>query len=87
MHRRWGTDLARCISRRLQQLEAMGSLDDLAFMPFDFAEHADGVLEVALDDEMSLFMRELTPAQEDGRLQATHVMISGVGAQTMTAAR
>lgn len=83
--RRWGQDLARCISRRLQQLEAMASLDDLAFMPFDSVEHPDGLIEIALDAGTSLFVREVAPTKEDGRLPATLVMISAVGAQTLTA--
>jgi hypothetical protein len=85
MRGRWGHDLSRCISRRLQQLEAMTSLDDLAFMPFDSVEHPDGLIEIALDDDTSLFVREVGPIKEDERLPATLVMISAVGAQTMTA--
>jgi hypothetical protein len=74
----WGPDLARCISRRLQQLEAMASLDDLAFMPFRSVEHPDGVFEVALDDDSALFMREVDPAQEDGHVPAHLVVITAV---------
>lgn len=85
MRQQWGEDLARCISRRLQQLEAMASLDDLAFMPFDSAERSDGLIEIALDDDTSLFLREVAPTQEDRRLPATLVVISAIGAQTMTA--
>ncbi len=86
MRQRWGQDLARCISRRLQQLEAMATLDDLAFMPFDSAEHPDGLIEIALDENTSLFLREVAPTQEDGRLPATLVVISAIGTQTMTPA-
>ena len=78
---RWSKDLARCISCRLQQLEAMASLDDLAFMPFHSVEHADGVIEVALDDDMSLFVRDVDPAQEDGHVPANLVMISAISFQ------
>jgi hypothetical protein len=85
MQQRWGRDLARCISRRLQQLEAMTSLDDLAFMPFESAEHPDGLIEIALDDDTSLFLREVAPTREDGRVPATLVVISTIGAQTMSA--
>jgi len=86
MRQRWGKDLARCISRRLQQLEAMTSLDDLAFMPFDSADHPDGLIEIALDDNTSLFVREGAPTQEDGHLPTSLVVISAVDAQMMTTA-
>lgn len=82
MRRRWGRPLARRISRRLQQIEAMDSLDDLAFMPFGSAVHADGTAEVELDDDMSLFLRPVAASQEDGQMPATHVLVS-VGSQSM----
>lgn len=85
MEERWSPALARCISRRLQQLEAMTSLDDLAFMPFNSFDHPDGRIEIALDDDTSLFVREVAPSKEDGHLPVTLVMITAVGAQTMTA--
>ena len=85
MRRRWGDDLARRISLRLQQLEAMTSLADLDFMPFDVTEDADGIIEIALDDEMSLFLREAPPAQEDGHMPQTTLMVSAVSTQTMAA--
>jgi hypothetical protein len=64
----------------------MASLDDLAFMPFDSVEHPDGRIEIALDDDTSLFVREVAPIKEDGRLPAILVMVTAVGAETMTAA-
>ena len=80
MHRRWGPDRARRLSRRLQQLEAMTSLEDLKFMPFDSSEDADGVIEIAVDDDTSLFLTGLL-RQEDSAVHAT-VVISAVSARS-----
>ncbi len=60
----------------------MTSLDDLEFMPFDCHERADGVIEIAVDDDTSLFIRRVDRRQEDGPLQAT-VIVSAVGVQSI----
>lgn len=82
MRRRWGPERALHLSQRLQQVEAMMSLDDLEFMSFDSHVRAGGVIEVAVDDDMSLFIRRVDRLQEDGPLQAT-VIVSAVGAQSI----
>jgi hypothetical protein len=53
MRQAWGIATARRISQRLQQLEAMHSLSDLSFLPFDWA-YTDGAIEVVVDDAVSL---------------------------------
>jgi len=82
MGRRWGTELARCLSRRLQQLEAMATLYDLAFMPFDWHERSDGTIEIAVDDDTALFVALSDRQQEDGPMGST-AMITAVGARTV----
>jgi hypothetical protein len=82
MERRWGPQRARRLSRRLQQLEAMTSLDDLTFMPFHSQERADGVIEIAVDDATSLFMQLMDPLREDGPLD-TPVIVSAVGSPSI----
>lgn len=84
MRRQFGEELAGRLSRRLQQLEAMTSLNDLSFMPFEFAEHPRGVIEIAVDVEISLFVREVQPAQKDGRMPSIALMVSAISTQTMT---
>lgn len=84
MGSRWGPERARCLDRRLQQLEAMTTLDDLAFMPFDWHERADGTIEVAIDDDTALFVKRPDRQQEDGPLRST-AMITAVGARTVGA--
>jgi hypothetical protein len=76
--------IRRCISRRFQQLEAMVSLEDLAFMPFDSVRHADGSVELELDDETSLFVREESPAKEDSAVPAVVVMVTAIGTRRMS---
>lgn len=79
MQRRWGLERARHISRRLQQLEAMTALADLDFMPFDSREHDDGLVEVAVDEAVSVFMRhDNHRPQEEGPLSAT-LIVSALG--------
>src|SRR4051812_3836518 len=51
LRRRWGPAMARRISHRLQQLEAMTTVADLAFLPFDFYEHGGGVIEVTVAED------------------------------------
>lgn len=81
MRRRWGTERARLLSQRLQQLYAMTSLDDLGFMPFDSHERADGVVEIAIDDDTSLFVEGVDRRQEDGRVHPI-VIITAVAARS-----
>jgi len=83
MRHRWGPERARRISRRLRQLEAMNSLDDLKFMPFDSDEHRDGVFEIAVDAGVSLFMQRVEQPEEDGPVPNTTVTISRVGARSI----
>ena len=84
MRHRWGAERARCVNRRLQQLEAMTTLDDLAFMPFDWQERSDGMIEVAVDDETSIFVKRSDRLQEDGPLRST-ATIAAIGARTVGA--
>lgn len=84
MRRRWGADRARRLSRRLQQLEAMASLDDLRFMPFDSHDRPDGVVEISVDDDLSLFVREVDQ-QEDGQMYVM-LMISALGGRSIVVA-
>jgi hypothetical protein len=66
----------------LQQVEAMTSLDDLEFMPFDSCEHAGGVLEISVDDQTSIFVERGDRPEEDGRMQAS-VIVSAIGARSI----
>ena len=81
MGRRWGAERARSLSRRLQQLEAMTSLQDLGFMPFDSKKRPDGVIEIAVDDDIALFVEEIA-RQEEGTLNFT-LLVSAVGARSV----
>jgi hypothetical protein len=79
MRRRWGVGRARLISRRLQQLEAMNSLTDLDFMPFDSREGEDGMVEVALDERLAVFVQRDDDQQQEGGPMGTTIVISAVG--------
>lgn len=85
MRRTWGVGSAGRLTRRLQQLEAMTSLDDLGFMPFDSEKLAGGVIEIAIDDDLSIFVTAVTPTEEDGHMPGATVRITAVSAKTMTA--
>lgn len=74
MRRRWGAEQARQISHRLQQLDAMTSLADLAFLPLE-SRALDGRVEVAVADELLLVLDPPKP-QRDGELMATVVVRS-----------
>jgi len=65
MRRSWGPVVARQISRRLQQLEAMTNLADLKFLPFDSHEHDGGLIEVTITDRLSIFI-ERGPDMSEG---------------------
>jgi hypothetical protein len=77
MRRRWGPDAARSVSRRLQQLEAIATLADLAFLPFDSCEHDGGVFEVAVTDRLALFI-EQGPATSQRGAPMNTITITGV---------
>lgn len=82
MRRRWGPERARRVSRRLQQLEAMASLADLEFMPFDVGEGQGGVVEVAVDEGLALSVQpENDHPQEDGHMGIT-IWVTAVGARS-----
>ena len=54
MPKAWGPTTVRAISRRLQQLEAMTSIEDLGFLPFDAQRRGDGQFEVAVTEQVAL---------------------------------
>lgn len=60
----WGPGLARRISRRLQQLEAMSTLDDLAFLPFDSYHDADGRIHVTIAPDLALAIEPVPETTE-----------------------
>ena len=74
MRRQWGPVVARRISRRLQQVEAMTTLADLSFLPFESVQHADGVFEVAVTNDLALFIERGPDAQEGETLMYTIVI-------------
>jgi hypothetical protein len=80
----WGPAVARRISRRLQQLEAMTTLADLKFLPFDSYEH-DGVIEVAVTDHLAVFI-EQGPDTSEGEALMHTIIVTGLGDHS-TAAR
>jgi len=75
MRRRWGPDTARSISRRLQQLEAMESLADLAFLPFDCTWRDDGAFEVAVTGQLALVIEQGPATSERGATMNTITII------------
>jgi len=77
MRRRWGPDVARSVSRRLQQLEAIATLADLAFLPSDSGEHDGGVFEVAVTDHLALFI-EQGPATSHRGAPMNMITITGI---------
>ena len=77
MRRCWGPDRARAVSRRLQQLEAMETLADLAFLPFDCSEHDGGVFEVAVTDQLALFVERGPGISQRGAPMDT-ITITGI---------
>ncbi len=77
MRRLWGPDVARAVSRRLQQLEAMATLADLMFLPFDSCEHDGGVFEVAVTDHLALFIERGPDTSQRGAPMTT-IMLTGI---------
>lgn len=71
----WGPAVARQISRRLQQVEAMATLADLKFLPFDSHEHDGGVVEVAVTDRLSIFIERGPDMSEGDTLMYTIIVI------------
>jgi hypothetical protein len=55
-------------------------------MPFVSLRHADGSIELELDAETSLFLREETPAKEDSAMRSVVVMVTAIGARRMSVA-
>ena len=55
MNRRFGPDVSRLISHRLQQLEAMAKVEDLDVLPFD-SSWVDGGVEVTVCPGVSLLL-------------------------------
>ena len=75
--RLWGPVVARRVSRRLQQLEAMATLADLHFLPFDSHEHDGGVIEVAVADHLALFI-ERGPDMSEGEVPMHTITVTGL---------
>jgi plasmid maintenance system killer protein len=78
MHRRWGPDTARSVSRRLQQLEAMETLADLAFLPFDHHKHDNGLIEVAITDQIALVIEQDPATQPGAPMNTITVTVTGI---------
>jgi len=72
----WGPDIAYLVSHRLQQLEAMNTIEDLAFLPFE-SEVVDGVGHVEVAGGLWLVLEQgsTTPPGEGD--MAT-IVITGV---------
>jgi hypothetical protein len=78
MRRRWGPDTARSISRRLQQIEAMETLADLAFLPFEYHERDSGLFEVAVTDQIALVIEHDHATQPGAPMNTTTVTVTGI---------
>jgi len=83
MRRRWGEVVARQISHRLQQLDAMTSLNDLGFLPFRSTVSGRSI-ELAVTDHVSLEIEAIHSVEgEEERM--TTLVIRGLHARAMTA--
>lgn len=60
----WGQATTRAMHRRLQQLEAMTSVEDLAFLPCDSYEREDGRFVVGVTEHLSLVIEQDTETTE-----------------------
>jgi hypothetical protein len=58
MTKAWGAESAACVARRLQQLAAMTSLDDMAFLPCESSRDADGRLRVGVDAKQTIVLSD-----------------------------
>jgi hypothetical protein len=77
MRRRWGTEVSRVISRRLQQLEAMTTIDELDFLPFDSRTLGDAAFEVDVTADIVLAIEApKNRRREDGPINATIIVTS-----------
>jgi len=85
MRRLWGPVVARRISCRLQQLEAMTTLADLDFLPFNACEYDGGVIEVDVADHLALLMERGADTAEGGAIMHT-ITVTGLRDRS-TAAR
>lgn len=72
--RRWGSDIALRVAMRLQQLEAMASLHDLAFLPFDHTEGPSGRIEVVVDESLVVVVRPGPVINEEGVTMPTLIV-------------
>lgn len=79
LRRAHSPEIARRISRRLQQLEAMESLSDLQFLPFDSVIREDGVVEVAITEQLMLLIQREESAPERDQLMY-QITINGLEA-------
>ncbi len=84
MRRAHGPEVARRISRRLQQLEAMESLSDLQFLPFNSLIREDGVVEVSITDQLMLLIQRDASAPERDQLMY-QITINGLEARSPAA--
>lgn len=74
MRRRFGPAVTSLISRRLQQLEAMTSLADLRFLPFDHRV-VDDEVEIAIDEDLVLVVTSTQPAPGAPTMNDTTITI------------
>lgn len=84
MRATWGPNVARRISRRLQQLEAMSTLDDLAFLPFDSYRNANGCIHVKITPDLALVIEPAPEATERDTMPSitvTQVLVTSKAAR------
>ena len=80
----WGSETARRISRRLQQLEAMSTLDDLAFLPFASYYNSDGRVHVMITSDLALVIEPAPEATERDTMPSitvTQVLVTSKAAR------
>lgn len=83
MRRRWGDEATHSLCRRLQQLEAMEAVADLAFLPFDSLER-DGIFEITVTGQLALFIEQRPVTSQQGTLMNT-ITITGIRERATTA--
>ena len=84
MRQRWGPTGARQISRRLQQLEAMEAITDLAFLPLYSRSRTDGAIDVDVNDHLTLLVQPGVETSHGGRSVST-ILVSAVYARSSAA--